>query len=548
VVAVVVRSLACAGEAYLHRPLCAVASLKTGAISLVPYEPQPTCYHPQDKTLSSSGVDSKNPGINERGAWLFARDAAMQELRGKRLEGEWWTPDRPEIIYKGPLQIDEDNDARVTLRGTSLAEVPAQSCFFGRLTAHYSYDVTLFRTLLESGPKPSVAHEIEAVFYANSIVVGGHVSGEDEPLVGGALLNLTGLEEWCDATGFTGNIQLPDRKINVSFQPGASPYYDVGEGRRLRFLSQYRGGPPSGFDRKHVTLRERNTIELSFPEKITINDLMNEVHIWQTFITFGLRRASYFDEIRLVVSDGSERPHCMELVVPGRRTDTSGRRRAGDALFNQTKLGDRIGEYVKAWRENHRNVELAVLLFTGAAYQDAIYVHTNLLIYLQALEVLHRELYKADRFPDADSRKATIAALRAAVPRTLPVALQTLLRNGIGYLGSLTLLERLNGLYVLYPRSLGPLFRRGGDDMVRLKDARNFLTHYDGEYKDFDKDFLWSREIRVLKEKARLFLEICLLGTLGMPDEDIEALVNQFDPYVGLRATASIEMMNARPR
>jgi hypothetical protein len=224
-----------------------------------------------------------------------------------------------------------------------------------------------------------------------------------------------------------------------------------------------------------------------------------------------------------------------------------GRGRAKDALFNQTKLGERIGEYLKAWRQKHEIIDVAVLLFSGAAYQDAIYVHTNLLTYLQALEVLHRECFEIDRFPDADARRATLAALRDAVPATLPPPLQSEIREQLAYIGSLTLLGRLKHLYSLYPKTLRPLFHRGEADMTALKDARNFLSHY-GDQKSFNKEFLWSREIYVLKEKSQLFLEICLLGTLGMKDEEIQGLVEQFEPYVSWRIETSMEMVNATQR
>ena len=77
------------------------------------------------------------------------------------------------------------------------------------------------------------------------------------------------------------------------------------------------------------------------------------------------------------------------------------------------------------------------------------------------------------------------------------------------------------------------------------KDTRNFLTHY-GDQKSFDKEFLWSQTIFSLKEKARLFLEICLLGVIGMNDDEIFELVDQFLPYQDWRMNMSMEIINER--
>ena len=175
-------------------------------------------------------------------------------------------------------------------------------------------------------------------------------------------------------------------------------------------------------------------------------------------------------------------------------------------------------------------MEIAVLLFSGATYQDSTYIHTNLLTYIQALEILHRESFKIDRFPDSRLRKTTIKALRAAVPATLDKILQDQIKEQLSYIGSLTLLDRLKHLFSMYPKCLRPLFRRGDADMELLKDTRNFLTHY-GDQKSFGKEFLWSQTIFSLKEKARFFLEICLLGVIGMSDDEIFELVDQFLPY-----------------
>lgn len=48
----------------------------------------------------------------------------------------------------------------------------------------------------------------------------------------------------------------------------------------------------------------------------------------------------------------------------------------------------------------------------------------------------------------------------------------------------------------------------------------------------------------VVKEKAHLFLEICLLGAMGMSDDEIQELVSNFEPYLDCRMETSIEFMN----
>ncbi len=55
---------------------------------------------------------------------------------------------------------------------------------------------------------------------------------------------------------------------------------------------------------------------------------------------------------------------------------------------------------------------------------------------------------------------------------------------------------------------------------------------------------MWSRKIFMLKEKARLFLEICLLGLIRMDDKQISDLVEQYEAYLDIRMEVRMEYIN----
>jgi hypothetical protein len=62
---------------------------------------------------------------------------------------------------------------------------------------------------------------------------------------------------------------LASGALAVTFQEQATPAYDVGDGRTVRLLSEYTGR--RYFERsKHVTLREKNTLEIKFAEPLSI--------------------------------------------------------------------------------------------------------------------------------------------------------------------------------------------------------------------------------------------------------------------------------------
>ena len=484
----------------------------------------------------------------------------MKELKSSPQHGRWWDIAKPEKSFAGVLQIDNDNSGELVIRGKEsdlplLDRPPAPTTILGRLTSEPMRDISVFDARHKRGPSsthpPEPERETEVAFSASHILVGAHVDTVEEPFINRMRFSLTGLEEWCNTTGFSGKHEIPQRRlaspedeceldtVQVSFQSSATDYFDIGGGKRLRYLSLYRG--PGYFDRdKQVALTERNKIEIVFPERVSIDQAVGEIRTWQTFISFGLRIPTFLDDI-LLRKDEGEVYERMNLFVPERKWDVPKRQRYNrDILFNQSKLGDKIGERLKEWRDKQDTIDVSVLLFRGACYLQDVYIHTNAATYLQALEVFHDELYNNDEFPNAKVKKSVVSVLRAAIPKSLDPALQHEIFQRLSFIGSATYMERLQLLFRRYPKCLGPIFPRGDEDLKQLRNARNFLTHY-GDQGELDKEFMSSREVYVLGEKARIFLEVCLLGAMGMTDDEILKLLEEFEPYLDRRTETRMQ-------
>jgi len=474
----------------------------------------------------------------------------MTKFGGKTFEGKWWQPDRLGDVFAGTLRLEEDYSGTLTIKGSeSMLAVfmrPDSRTLFGQMDDHYRYDVTLFRTGLIRGPSSGSPRdsdrETEVQFFTNTILVGDHIASEEERAVSAAWVHITGLGEWCDTSGFSGRMEKPgspfgSERVDLSYHGSSSDFYPIGSGRALRLVSHYRG--PMFFNApKKVAMSEQDLIELRFDDDLSITQLIHEIGIWQSFMTFALRRPSYIDEVRVTLDRADDLGFGCSLLVPGRRTEAAIKnRRVGEVLFTKSVLGDRIGSCVEAWRRKYDDVEMPVMLFTGTAYQSDAFLHSQLLTCLQALEVLHRDLFEGSRFPDKNTRKETIKALRWAIPGTLDPGLRDEISQQLGFIGDLTLLDRLKVFLNLYSQSLRPLFPAGDLDMALLKDVRNFLTHY-GRGKGLDKEFLESRKLLILAEKAKLFVEVCFLGLLGLGDQEIVHIMSRFEPYVGCRMTS----------
>ena len=479
----------------------------------------------------------------------------MQKNNVDALDGNWWEPSLPDRVYKGTLFLNENNNGKLILKDTeeNLTHLPQNRhprLFYGNLTHNNNEKISLFNTFISKSPATTspkkTGLKTSAEYITNTILFGEHIISENQNFINGAILDLTGLDEWCNGTSIhveskiTFTDKINTEHINVSFNPSSSCYYDLGNGCLIRINSEFDG--PAPHNSKNVTLRERNTFELKFANSMSISQILEETHIWQCLLTLSLRLPSRIKHITLLSHQEGKTPSPLPLLVPRNNIKKQVRSRSSyDTLLNQTKIGDNMPHFLKEWRHIYDKIGMSIIIFTGSYYQKNTYMHTTLLTYLQALEVLHRDTCGSSRFPTQELKNETLQSLQNAIPESLPDELRDYIKNQINFVGAPTLADRLKDFFSRFPKSLEPIFHHGNDDMSRLKDARNYLTHF-GKSK-LDRDFLWSREIYIMTEKCRLFFEICLLGTLGLSDDKISELLQPFTPYSQIRGETMIEKL-----
>jgi hypothetical protein len=290
----------------------------------------------------------------------------MDQIRGKVLRGEWWEPDHPSEVFKGSLKIEENNHGELTIRESEKRLrrfiQPGTRTMFGRLTSDARCEVTLFSVgmITSSGGFTDYGErDTDIEFYTNIILLGGHVASQDERFIKAALFRTTGLGEWCDTTGFSGQADVlgatyGTERVDVSYRASAGTPYPVGPGKTFRLISHYRG--PIFFDRsKRIVMNEENIVELRFEQALSVDDILHETSIWQNLLTLALHEASYMYELRLSVVSTDNPGFDCSLLVPGRSTD-SGRqpRRMTQILFTKSRLGSKLSEYLQVWRQNMR--------------------------------------------------------------------------------------------------------------------------------------------------------------------------------------------------
>lgn len=461
--------------------------------------------------------------------------------RNEAIKSEWWAHGNEQSKLTGQLFLDEKNGGHVKVTGTRSALfelfLRKPKALAGTISGRYAYTATLLNPVFTRWPAAPGEQEATGELITNEIVISANITNDLEKLIARYQFSSPALAEFCDSTGFNLTATVDNtgvQNVTVKYErPKRSPC-TLRDGSTVCISSWY-DGPLASFRSKSIAASEVDWIQVELKNPISVKDLHRELTIWQSFIGLGTRSPPYLDQVRFGTPAMAAGEYACEILIPGRRGGpTSAPRHISELLFTTAKLGATLQQRLIAWHSVFAKIELAVVLFAGQYFQTDAFFHARLLANLQALELLHRELFNGSRFPDKATKKRTLAALRGAIPADLDPSLSSYLGEQIGYLGTLTLLDRLNHLFKTYPRTLTPLFPDGAADMKLLKDVRNFLTHF-GTSKQLDKDFLMSRRMVVLYEKSRLFVEVCLLGATGMTDDELYSLFGNFEQYNGWR-------------
>ena len=95
-----------------------------------------------------------------------------------------------------------------------------------------------------------------------------------------------------------------------------------------------------------------------------------------------------------------------------------------------------------------------------------------------------------------------------------------------------SLLHRLRYLYDKQKQALSHVFKTPDSDLKKIRDIRNYLTHYPS-----DRNLAWSdRDILRFARKMQVMLEAHLLSEIGLSNGQIETLITHSQSDFGIAA------------
>lgn len=449
------------------------------------------------------------------------------------VDGQWWLGGEDKEPCQGTLKFDPEQDLDLSLRiprplqaaAYWLLHPPTPACpsvihgadehlqpvtLLGCSTGSYS---------ITSGARKQTIHAIAAL-------LGAKVRSWDEPRFTCCRLQFSLLHNWVNrklhkpgtttgaALGF--ELTLPDDLI-----------FTLPGGVTLRLAPDF---APT-FSLSSISCDFSHSIYLHFPqpqspELITRSFIPKLHHLLSLLIgdVVFLDDCLFFEDNPYAPSTNLP-PSRVRLLQCCEGISAARRDRSGHHMVTQFQdiLPD-LQTILSKWFELDARLRPVVDLFMTVRTRMAPTIELRFLLLAQALEVFHS---RSGAFVGTDVPRAQHRARIEALAACVPASDQDWLREKLAYANQKTLATRLTDIFA----SLGdvvPRLTAGITDFsAKVKNTRNYFTHYDGDLLEQNKVARDDELVR-LAFAMEAIVGVCLLKDLGIQGQPIERYIQRY--------------------
>lgn len=451
-----------------------------------------------------------------------------------QLNGLWWVPENPENQVPGIVSF---NDEGINLEVFGVLQEPTGSntdmdplIILGRaqggsVTLHRALATEYPATRFGAGDSDKPRELRRSTFSILNMFVGVHFGSEAEISFTSWEASFTHLEEWVgperipfksdeDAETYTATYSYPD-EIRMKIRALES---------EISVGSQFINTAP-GF--RTMRLEHDALISISPDEQRNLDWYQAALRNCQDLLTLLVGMPVHPRWIKAHV-EGENRTATPYGTIQGsvevisyehsiqlrRKPPPPWHWRWDKVLVPLTTVEANFEQVLNAWFDRADLLEPVYTLFFSTLYDPDTYLTSEFLSLAQALEIFHRRIT-----PEGHDRyfpKETFKEYREAMLSVLPEKARSVLSSRLQFMNEYSLKERLEDLAMRVPNAPRALISRDLNEFIkRVRDTRNYLTHYTKRKKAFTEDEYFGANSRL-----RLWLMVLLLLEVGV-DQDV---------------------------
>jgi hypothetical protein len=446
----------------------------------------------------------------------------------RTIEGRWWIFGLEKDPHFGALAFDPEDGCKLEIKmpqQVSFEDVIRQTRDQWKVSVprrihgrdKHGAPVVLFGCYCHSHSVSAglATYEISAI---RALL--GCVDSHEEPKFDSAYIDYSLLHQWLGRTSI--GPAKPDTKYWVTHSPQPDISADLGDGTILIIHSQ-------AFPSHSVTefrITEKQQVELKFSKPLPVAAIMMRyVEPFRRMLSLFAGPEVFVDEVFFGAKGERRKAEFVELLEPNRGVGRADRKLIfANALVPYREIESDFPKIVQRWFRYHEQLDAVLNLYFATVFNRHLYSNHEFLFLAQALEVYHA---RNPNFTRAERPRTEFRQMVKTILSSVPHPLRRWLDEKLRYANEKTLAQRLDDILDRHPSEVATFIPDRAYFTSKVRQTRNYYTHYDEELKRKGKIAEGEELFRIATQMRRL-LEISILRDLGIIGTAIRRFINRW--------------------
>lgn len=353
-----------------------------------------------------------------------------------------------------------------------------------------------------------------SIMQTRCALVGAHVCDPDAATFRGVEFTTSFLEDWLGASRVRVN-HLETQRGGLAFEVN---------GEDVEAMSEAYGNPPIyaragvrytiGQAWRSARIEQKAYVQLEGSHPLRLDEWLSMVGDWGNLLTLLCGEPVHLKRVTLLTGTSSL-PVLLEYIAISSRGGAGREDRGIEPVVPYPRIVADMSSILPAWFESCERSRVAMQLFFGVLYAEALPLDFRFLTLAHALEAFHRSTGEG-RYMDSNKYKDVAATIVSAFPSTLSDPHRDALKSRVKYGNEYALRKRLSCLLEQMSDAAREMITGGSEGFVQhVVDTRNYLTHYDEEL----RSSAWrGMDLHCATDQLKLMMAMLLLKVVGLSD------------------------------
>ncbi|KIC62582.1 ApeA N-terminal domain 1-containing protein [Chryseobacterium taiwanense] len=460
------------------------------------------------------------------------------------LKGEWFLPSNKTKRISGSLIYDIDKGITLKLHGNfndfpNLSDKSDNQYDIILGLTSKSEEITLYNIFLSFSEGIRLVQNQEvgtpsSEYIVNYIFRGAHFNTQEDIKFDQLVTEISDLEEWVGISGFIKDFDFikkiemqKNHEFKLDYKLPSTINFPLSENLDGQFNFVMIPSSEAIHYQKQFLITQRTELILKYKEEKNIEDILNDLFIFQSFLILGLYEKSHPKSItfyneknkknygndNIVKREVKLYFHISDQKIEKQKTFR-------DMLFSYGNIEDKFPELIQNWFKKYNKLESCFKLLIEQFYNEKRFSENTFLNLAQAAESFHAHTKDRPKMP-----KEEYTEMKNEILSKVDSKYHTWLKDQFNFGNHLNLQTRLEELLTFCSCDMIDKIIGNKNEFIKnVKNSRNYYTHYSLSLK---KKAIKGSELFYLTQKLKIILVSAFLIELGFDKNILNQILEE---------------------